>query len=132
PLHYLPQYHVVISAVPTLRRGWALDLATGRYHRAEDTIDPAVRAAAAWSHCLSRGLPVTSLTVMAEPSGTLLLDTHATDVGEPACHLEMNAGTVRLYGVPHWAPFTPRADGQPVLCHRTPLAAQCRGNTLAL
>jgi MoxR-vWA-beta-propeller ternary system domain bpX1 len=132
PLHYLPQYHAVISATPSLRQGWALDLATGRCHRAEDTIDPAVRAAAAWGHCVSHGLPTASLSVMSEASGTQGAEIHVQAVGGRFCHVESSTGTVRFYGVPHWTPFTPQADGQPVLRHCEPLAAQCRGNTLAL
>jgi hypothetical protein len=132
PLHYLPEFHCIAAVRLAHQQGWVLDLATGWCHRADDTIDPGVRAAAAWAHCLSRGLPVRVLTVLSEPSGTALLDTHASDIGEPACHLEMTTGTVRLYGVPHVAAFIPQADGRALLRGAKPLAAQCCGTTLAL
>jgi hypothetical protein len=130
-LCYLPEYHAVIAAPPGMYEGWAFDLATGRGHGADDTLEPSNRAATAWQHCLSRGLPVWSLPVTLYDRLMETLPTHASDLPSPG--LEVDAGgKVALHGVPPWGVFTPRADGQPVLKACTVIRAQCRGNTLAL
>jgi hypothetical protein len=129
--YYLPEYHTVVAAPPGLYDGWALDLGTGRQHSANDTLDPSNRAAIAWQHCFSRGLPVCSLQVVQHAGSRETLPTHASDLPSPRCEVD-GGGKVTLYGVPPWGSFTPRADGRPVLQGAPVLTAQCRGDTLAL
>src|SRR5262249_6226632 len=47
--------------------------------------------------------------------------------------LDGSTGEMRIHGVfPPWKPFVPLADGQPVFRKHTLLAAQCRGDLLAV
>jgi hypothetical protein len=130
-LHYLPEYHTVVAAPPGLYDGWALDLGTGRQHAANDTLDPSNRAAVAWQHCFSRGLPDAWLQVVQHGGTRETIPTHASDLPSPRCEVD-GEGRVSLYGVPPWGSFTPRADGRAVLRGVPVLTGQCRGDTLAL
>src|SRR5262249_33112169 len=77
------------------------------------------------------GLPVWSLPVVQSGHMGEVLVTHASDLPSPRCEVD-GEGRVSLHGVPPWGSFTPRADGRPVLKGVPVLAAQCRGDTLAL
>lgn len=51
----------------------------------------------------------------------------------PSLVIDPKTGEVRLGNVdPPWVPFTPLADGKPVLQGCAPVLAECRGNILAL
>jgi hypothetical protein len=51
----------------------------------------------------------------------------------PSLDLDRGTGTVRVSGMdPPWPPFTPEADGRPVLQGQAIFGAQCRGGILAL
>jgi hypothetical protein len=131
PLFYLPECHAVVAALDSLEQGWALDLATGNCHKAQDTIDPSSRAARAWQHYRNRGLPYRPILLVAHRHGR---EGFASGFPFPAvCEVDtVESGQVSLHGLPPWGTFIPRADGQPALKGCLVHQVQCRGQTLAL
>src|SRR5262249_31256215 len=120
---YFPELHSVVALGE--RGSYAVDLATGepQRHVSHDQLSP--RAARALMEAEQTMLPPPYLHIF-DPDGTKF------QTG-PAIDLNTKTGTVRLSGVsPAWQPFTPLADGLPVLKGCAIDCAQLQGSTLAV
>jgi hypothetical protein len=125
-LCYAPAQHaIVITDRLEPDHGYALDLATReRFPHLEPTA--ACRAKEAWAAWLQDALPYHPRWLRRGP----LCDHEAA---LPSYQLNSETGEVEVKGVkPHWQPFTPLADGRPLLLGAWIIQAQCPGTTLAL
>jgi hypothetical protein len=124
--HYSSSHHAIVGWSPKAW-GWAVDLASGTCYtdHEEGTESRAKEAFALWKRT---GLPSRSLHILSDEEITA--DSILT---QPYFFLDSHGGQVQVNCTnPHWQPFTPQADGRPVLKGCRALQAQCAGNTLAL
>jgi hypothetical protein len=122
--HYSPAHHALLVHQGSV--GWALDLATGGLYASWHGV-PLSRARQAWLALKEGQVPAPWLHVLGSPAVEKRL------TAGPCCYLDPDLGELHVYRLkPPWKPFTPRADGRPVLQRSIALEAQCRGTTLAV
>jgi hypothetical protein len=122
--HYSPSHHAIVVWSPKAH-GWAVDLASGSCF-AEHEGGEESRAKEAFATWQRTGLPSRSLHILSDGELT-------ADYIIPHLHVDSHEGQIQVaWPNLHWQPFTPQADGRPVLKDCKALQAQCAGNTVAL
>jgi hypothetical protein len=117
---YLPTHHRVFAVATGTGAIYTLELTSGTCMIGEDAARPMLRQA--WL-ARTRG----SVTILNHPP------TSFDNAGPFSLYLDPDTGVLSLRGVaPAWAPFTPLADGRPVLRGCSAVSARYHERTLAV
>jgi hypothetical protein len=129
-LYYARELHSVVVTEEKMATAFAVDLDTGEVY-GRDTGGPASRAKQALLKVLSKDLLEHGRHLMVTGSSGVFNSARSE---QPAvCLLESNSGTLQLDGRGvKWPPFTPQADGRPLLKGAWVTTGQLAGRTLAL